>query len=452
MAHQIHIGRLSFTSPGSLSLSAGEDGKSLSIDGRFGGVEHTIDHIKYLRDELQAMSTMAEHVPFRYDGDSSLDGYVKVESSSVNITKYIQGGFSYNINLEYVGKGGDVQLESRLTGSLLENDFITAATNQQFHAAPGNNFAYIHSSLPGRNIRTARDITSSTASDTTSLYINQSQVLRSNNAIYQIEPADFYKGACEIRMGEHLERVSNNSSDVVVQSVKCGKYAGDWNVGDTLVLDNGIIKLVLGTSSVTSSFNTFIWDETQYATEKEWVFSEGTPASGQQHGDTFKGWHKVQILINRPEVVSVRCTTYKDSDTRGKRLIVDFTLRRGSHFVGVMTNYYTAGTQINVALESAPSDTPDTTNLTNGYICDGATSPEDGNFWIVGGVADFDASTSLTDNAVFRTDAAGAVFNFFIGYELIDPNTSAALAHNEKDNIFNQYIDNINELQKLVKA
>ena len=162
--------------------------------------------------------------------------------------------------------------------------------------------------------------------------------------------------------------------------------------------------------------------------------------------------HRVQILINRPEVISVRCTTYKDSDTRGKRLVVDFTLRRGSHFVGVMTNYYTAGTQINVALEAAPTTNPNTTNITDGYICDGATSPEDGNFWVVGGVAQFDSDTSLTNNAVFRTDAAGAVFNFFIGYELIDPSTSSALAHNEKDNIFKQYIDNINELQKLVKA
>ncbi len=452
MAHQIHIGRLSFTSPGSLSLSAGEDGKSLSIDGRFGGVEHTIDHIKYLRDELQAMSTMAEHVPFRYDGDSSLNGYVKVESSSVNITKYIQGGFSYNINLEYVGKGGDVQLESRLTGSLLENDFITAATNQQFHAAPGNNFAYIHSSLPGRNIRTARDITSSTASDTTSLYINQSQVLRSNNAIYQIEPADFYKGACEIRMGEHMEKSTIGGSDVVTQSVKCGKYAGDWTVGDTLVLENGIMKLVLGTSTVTSGFNTFIWDETQYATEKEWIFSEGDPASGQQHGDTFKGWHRVQILVNRPELAVVRCTTYKDADTRGKRLVVDFSLRRGAHHIGVITNYYTAGTKINIALESAPSDTPNTTDIGNGFIKDGATSPEDGNYWVLGSLKQIDTTTAITDNGMMRRNSNGSVFGFMVGYELVDPNTSAALSHNEAGNVFKQYIDNINEYQKLVKA
>lgn len=450
--HQVHVGRISFTSPGTLGLSAGPDGKSLSINGRFGGKEHVLSHILYLRDELQSMAVMDDYVPFRYDGDATLNGYVKVRQASVNISKYLVGSVDYSIDMEYVGKEGDVQFESRLTGQLLENSFITSATTDQFHAAPGNSYAYFHNSQPGRNLRVARDITSSSATDTCNLYINQSSGLRNVNGTYNVDMIDYYKGACEIRMGHHLERVNNNDSDVITESVKCGKYAGDWTVGDTLIMDNGIIKLQLGTSTTTSGFNTYIWDVNQYATEKEWIFSEGTPASGQQHGDTFKGWHRVQILINRPEVISVRCTTYKDSDTRGKRLVVDFTLRRGSHFVGVMTNYYTAGTQINIALESAPNTVPNTTNLTDGYICDGSTSPEDGNFWIVGGVAEFDASTALTNNAVFRTDAAGAVFNFFIGYELVDPATSSALAHNEKDNVFKQYIDNINELQKLVKA
>jgi len=450
--YQIHLGRLSFTSPGTLQLNAGPDGKTLSISGKFGGVEHTIDHIKYLRDELQSMSTMDEHVPFIYDGDTTLNGYVKVTGSSVDIEKYLQGGFSYSISLEYVGKSGDVQFESRLTGALLENDFITSATNQQFHAAPGNSFAFIHNALPGRNLRVARDLTSSTATDTCNLYINQSSLLRNNNSIYNMELADYYKGAAQIRMGHHMERVNVNSSDVVTESVKCGKYAENWTVGDSLILDNGLIKMVLGTSTSSAKFNTFIWDTNQYATEKEWVFSEGDPASGQQHGDLFLGWDRVQILVNRPELVVVRCTTYKDADTRGKRLVVDFSLRRGAHHIGVITNYYTAGTNINVALEAAPSDTPDTTDIANGFVKDGASSPEDGNYWIIGGLKTLDQDTSITNNGMIRNAANGAVFGFMVGYELVDSNTNAPLAHNTASNVYKQYIDNINEYQKMVKA
>ena len=53
MPWQIHIGRLSITSPETLQLSAGEDGKSLSLNGKFGGKEHTIDHIKYLQNHIE---------------------------------------------------------------------------------------------------------------------------------------------------------------------------------------------------------------------------------------------------------------------------------------------------------------------------------------------------------------------------------------------------------------
>lgn len=452
MAYQIHIGRLSITSPSSLSFTSGMDGKSLSIEGTLGGKEHTIDHAKYIRDELQSMAAMDEHVPLRYDGDSSVNGYVRILGTGVDIEKYLLGSIKYSIDMEYVGKEGDVMFESRLTGALLENNFVTSATTEQFHAAPGNNFAYLHSSLPSRNARTASDLTTDSATDTTTLYINQSQTLRDNNAIYNLDVEDYYKGACEIRMGSHLERVNINSSDVVTKSIKCGKYAGDWTVGDTLEIDNGLVKMVLGTSTSSAKFSTYIWDVNQYATQVEWTLSEGAPASGSQHGNLFLGWHRVQILVNRPELVVVRCTTYKDSTHKGKRLVVDFSLRRGAHHVGVITNYYTAGTNINIAPETAPSSTPNTSNIANGYIKDGATSPEDGNFWFIGALKTMNTTAAITNRGMVQSATAGSVFGFCIGYELIDPDTSAALAHNDVASVYKQYIDNVNEFQKLVKA
>ena len=92
------------------------------------------------------------------------------------------------------------------------------------------------------------------------------------------------------------------------------KYAGQWNVGDSLIIENGLIKMVLGTSTTQSKFKTYIWDETAYSTEQEWAFSLGDPISGSHLGTEYDGWHRVQILTNRPEVVVVRCTTFKDTD------------------------------------------------------------------------------------------------------------------------------------------
>jgi len=127
-------------------------------------------------------------------------------------------------------------------------------------------------------------------------------------------------------------------------------------------------------------------------------------------------------------------------------------LRRGSHYVGVITSYYTAGTKINIGLESAPSTTPDINNIANGYVLDGSTSPEDGNYWFIGSTNPLSTSSDLTDNGIFQQASAGNTFAFCLGYELIDPNTSAAFSYNEAGNVFKQYLDNVNEYQKLVRA
>jgi hypothetical protein len=467
MAFQVHIGRLSMTSPGSLQHSAGSDGKTLSIAGVLGGKEHDLSHVKYIRDQLQSMAQMDEHVPFRYDGDSSLNGYVKVASASVDVQKYLLGSISYTVEMEYVGREGDVMFESRLTGSLLENDFnVSAATVEQFHVPPGNHYAYIHADEPTSNTRTARDITSTSSSDTTTLYLKQDASLRNNNAQYIVDIEDYYKGACQISMGTHLEHPSpviiggpydgsiahlTKGAETTTNSIMCGKNANSWNVGDSLVLDNGIIKLVLGTSATTATVSSYIWDVNQYATQHEWVFSEGLISSGSQKGNDFSGWRRIQILVNKPELVIVRCTTYKNTDKSG-RLVVDFSLRRGSHFATVISNYATSGTQINFGLVTAPSTAAADGTITSGYMKDGTSSPEDGNFWIVGSTAQLSTDTNLTENGIITRASSSASFPFFLGYELIDPGTSQPLGHNDAASLYSQYVDNVNEQQRLIKA
>ena len=60
----IQIGRLVITSPESISVSGGAGEKRFSIRGRLGGVENEMSHLKYIRDQLNSMSRMDEHVPF----------------------------------------------------------------------------------------------------------------------------------------------------------------------------------------------------------------------------------------------------------------------------------------------------------------------------------------------------------------------------------------------------
>ena len=447
----IQIGRLVITSPESLGISGGVGEKRFSIRGRLGGVENEMSHLKYIRDQLNSMARMDEHVPFRYSGDSTLDGYVKVNSASIDISKYLLGSFTYSIDMEYIGREGDVNFESRLTGAILENDFsIVNATTEQFHSAPGNHYAYVHNSNPSSNTRTAKDLTSTSASATTTLFLKQSDTLRNSNAQYSVDTEDYYKGACRISMGTHTKK-TNAGVITTENSVMCGKDANVWNVGDSLILENGLFKLVLGTSSIQAKINTTIYDETQYASEKEWVFSSGTVATGAQKGNDYAGWRRVQILTNKPELCVVRATTYLNTDKSG-RLVVDFALRRGSHFATVIANNFTAGTDVNFGLEAAPAQTPTTSNITSGYLIDGDTTPEDGNRWIVGSSATLSSSTNLINTGIIKRDSSGATFPFFIGYVLYDPNTNNPLGHNDAASLYSQYIDNVNEQQRLIKA
>jgi hypothetical protein len=154
----------------------------------------------------------------------------------------------------------------------------------------------------------------------------------------------------------------------------------------------------------------------------------------------------MQILKNHPECATVRCTTYLNADSKDGRLVVDFTLRRGSHHVSIVANQYQAS-RFNLSLETA-SGTNAATGT--GYIYDGTASPEDGNKWLLGS-PDSAASSLQFDVAREMMFKNGAQMKAYIGYELAQENGSINSA-DTRDSIRDQYLDNVYEYQKLVKS
>ena len=53
------------------------------------------------------MAYCDEIFPLTYNGDST-NGYVKITSANVDTSKYLLGGFAYNIAFEYLGREGDI--------------------------------------------------------------------------------------------------------------------------------------------------------------------------------------------------------------------------------------------------------------------------------------------------------------------------------------------------------
>ena len=439
MANQVHIGRLSFTSPGSLSFSSTDGGRNLSISGRIGGVETHLDHIKYIRDELISLASYGLTVPFRYDGDSTYDGYVKVLSSSVNTTRYSRAGFSYQVEFEFLGRSGEIQFESRFTGALVDNDLEVTSTTNQFHSPPGNSYNYYHSGEPTDGTRLAKDNTSTVVGATTTLRLKTDNNLRDTNAAYHVEPADYYKGACLIKTGTY-----NKDSVSTNEEVRNGLFS--TNKPGNLTLDNGLIRVVFSSSSTQALFTTYVFDVSDWQTDVTWAFSRTAPDSGDQLGDDWQGWRTMQILKNHPECATVRLTSYLNADSKDGRLVVDFTVRRGAHHVSIVANQYNAN-RFNLSLSDAPATAA--TSAT-GYIIDGASSPEDGNKWMLGSPESSGSSLGFdTDRAMmYKT---GAQMKAFIGYELAQEDASINTA-DEANSVRDQYLDNVYEYQKLIKA
>jgi hypothetical protein len=438
MANQVHIGRLSITSPGSLAFTSEDGGRGLSINGKIGGVENTLEHVKYIRDELVSLASYGLTVPFRYDGDDSYDGYVKVKSSSVNTTRYTMGGFTYTVEFEYMGRSGEIQFESRFTGALIDNDLSVTSTTNQFHSAPGNHYNYYHPSEPTDGTRLAKDNTSTDVGATTTLRLKTDNNLRDENATYHVEPADYYKGACLIKTGTYSTGVSTN------EEIRNGLFSS--NKPTSLTLENGLIKVVFDASTTQALFDTYIFDVSDYQSGKTWAFSKGQPTGSDHLGDDWLGWRTMQILKNHPECCTVRMTTYLNADSKDGRLVVDFTLRRGAHHVSIVANSYTSS-RFNLSL--ATYSGTDASSGT-GYIIDDTTSPEDGNKWVLGSAESAASSLDydVTREMIYKT---GAQMKVFLGYELAQEDDSINTADTATA-VRDQYLDNVYEYQKLIKA
>ena len=128
-------------------------------------------------------------MPFIWQGDTSVTGYVKVLGASVNTSRVMIGGYQYSIELEFLGNMGEVEFESQLSGGLIQNDHSITSTTSQFYAAPVNSYSHDHGSLPSTFERVGED---------GSTYIRYSSSLKSHNAKYLCDPADYYKNACEV--------------------------------------------------------------------------------------------------------------------------------------------------------------------------------------------------------------------------------------------------------------
>ena len=424
MANQVHIGRLSLTSPGSLDVSGGRGDRNLRISGKL--AETNMATAKYARDELVSMAQSGVYVPFRYDGDSTLDGFVYVTDSSIDIARYTLGGINYSIDMEYLGKVGEVVKESVMTGKLIDNSHSITSTTNQFHVPPANHYNYFHENDPTDGTRVAADLTTTSTSDTVTMRLKTSNNLRGKNAQFHVNPIDFFKGAVKITT-DSKERCGMNSPNTPADAV----------------IENGLLKITIGSTNNQSRITTRFWDTTSYGSEQEWAIHRGTPTSGNQLATEYQGWNTIQILRNTPELGIIRLTS--NYQTSGQdRLTLDIALRRGAHHASVILNQSPKTSRLNISTSAAPADSA---AAGTGYIKAGAVDT-DGNKWLLGSPQTF--TTDAARGLIYPT-TGGTQLKVFLGYEYYQSGGSVNGA-DTGDSVRDQYLDNVSEYCKVVRA
>jgi len=418
MANTITIGRMTFTSPKTISIASLESvsknsvERTIQLSGQF--VVDSVADAKKLRDELVSMGNGDLFYPFTWTGDELIEGYAKCSGVSVDSSKLASGLFNYSITLNVKGRVSEVIFESNLTGSLLTNSHsITSTTYAPWHALPVNAYNYNHAEAPVDGVRASSE-------GNVAFYYDDN--LRNKAAQWIVDPADYYKGACRINIDNTLMTgyLSKNTPTAVT-------------------ISNGIIRLTSGSTTNQSRFTVEFYDNGAFGSSREISFNSGSSKS------EWNLWKTVQIIRNEPHECVVRFTTYSDSNGDG-RLVVDATIRRGAHHIGLVANQGpTSDRAANSRINLQVTSNHDTFTNDTGYMIEDSVD-SDGQKFIVGSPQGYTADVTDGEDLIHLSNGQ---FKTFVGYvyNAVNPNTIDAA-----DAVRDQYLEGTYENVRLVRA
>tara|TARA_B100001564_G_scaffold359984_1_gene384370 strand:+ start:2519 stop:3775 length:1257 start_codon:yes stop_codon:yes gene_type:complete len=418
MANTITIGRMTFTSPASFDLSSVPNNQRNSMDrtasmsGRF--VADSVTAAKLLRDELVSMGNSNLLLPLTYTGDTTFEGYCKLQNVSINHTKLATGVLDYSITILIQGRTSEMLFESNMSGALLTNSHSLTTSNTTygpFHALPVNGYSYNHDNAPVAVTRATED------GNVTLFY---KDTLRDKAAQWLVEPTNYYKGACKIYINNTL---------------RTGYLAPNYPTG--VLLSNGIIRLTSGSVSDESRFTLEFYDNGSWTSSREISFNAGSSTTD------WNLWKTAQIIRNEPQECVVRFTSYSSDDNGDGRLTIDATVKRGAHHISFVANQgptsnRAAASRINLQV----TENGGTFSNSTGYMVEGSADTS-GQKLIVGSPQGYTADTT---NKLIHISTAQ--FKTFVGYVY---GTSPA-NHDTANAVRDQYLESIYENVRLVRA
>lgn len=276
----------------------GTDGK-LGLEGQESAPPTTVAMVTWLHGQISGMQE-GRVIPVTFRDKAERDGYYSVTSASSELTDYQNevAFASWSLDLQRIGGENEVDLQSRLTGAVRQNDF--SVTGTRWHAPAIGHYAYLTgTTLPSNHDRVTED-------GTIRVY---TAIPASTSPRWGSTATNYLKGA--VRLTDTTYVASENQVEGINRTIS----ASAWS------LSNGLINV--SPTATAGRLRVGLYSSGSYK-NADWDIRSG--------GNNLTDWKSATLLRNDPEQVVLRLTCERSASTGGRETL-DLTLRRGAQFV-----------------------------------------------------------------------------------------------------------------------
>lgn len=315
-----------------------------------------INKAKATRDQLVGLGDNPDEpfVPFRYEGDSTLDSVVRIKSASADMTlgALELGQIPWAVTAERVPNGSLPNVEAPLIGGFRTNSAGVAGppgTVVPWHAVPYASLDYYDGASAFQSVPFLLE----SESGQVGFYPFIAGVGR-KTARTAIPPSNWYDGAACIE-----QPYGSTYYKVQGRMLATGLSTTGWRIG------NGIIRIGPGTSG---ALTLQAWD----SATKAWGASHTITLAAYDGSSPYSvnRINSVSILRNSPEECRIRLGLglFSTGINYGHRTMLDIKIRRGARFAEC--RWTTLGTAMLGSVTEAASTGG--TTFTGGVVSGGA--------------------------------------------------------------------------------
>lgn len=387
----IQLGRTSVRETFAVTEGTSGDGPTLDLDGQESSPPLTRSVLVARHDNLRCLP-VGTPIAVTWTDKSERNGYYASRGSSAALREYVNDVVTstWKVSLDRLGAVGEVDLQSRLTGVVRQNDF--GLTGETWHAPPiGHTTYYTGATNPSSMTRTGTD-------GAITVYRG---IPANTSPKWGCDPSSYLNGRVRIN-----DTAAASGSGFEVEGVEQPLPVGAWTLGNGLV-------------NVTPTASAGVIDVQAYTggawRSKLWNVTVG--------GSGVAAWDTATILRNDVEQCIVRLTAPRSPG----RLTLDLTLRRGSR---ILEGYLQSGAASTLAVYLRTTES-NTSVAASGYIV-ATANDADGNRFAAGSARAF---TAHANGGVSK--ATAATLDFWIG---VVAGGGSAVPGDTATDLRNQYI------------